>query len=159
MLIAGGKCFGLCNIRWKISQLFSALFLEILCMRNYAACLWWLDELYDIYIYMEITHVQWLWKPPDMLTESCQKAIHLQCKNCNILKKNERSIKIEGGWNWGGHYLIAKTSSFLKEHNQPLGWSGDQALWQSSIEFCLGQIQRPNCLSLPSKTYNEPEIK
>lgn len=35
MLITGGKCFGLCNIRWKISQLFSALFLEILCMRNY----------------------------------------------------------------------------------------------------------------------------
>lgn len=35
MLITGGKCFGLYNIRWKISQLFSALFLEILCMRNY----------------------------------------------------------------------------------------------------------------------------
>lgn len=157
MLIAGGKCFGLCNIRWKISQLFSALFLEILCMRNYAACLWWLDELYDIYI----------WK----LLMSNDFGSHLTCwpravrrlficsvKIAIYLKKMKGALRLKG-WNWGGHYLIAKTSSFLKEHSQPLGWRGDQALQQSSIEFCLGQIQRPNCLSLPSKTYSEPEIK
>lgn len=138
MLIAGGKCFGLCNIRWKIYQFFSALFLKSFAWEiTLPVC----DDSVNYFIYMEITHVKWLWKPSNTLRESCQKAIHVQCKNCNILGKvylrGALRLKVVG--TEGGHYLIAKTSYFLKEYQQPLGWRGVQALWQSSREFSLGQ--------------------
>lgn len=84
MLITGGKCFELCNIRWKIYQFFSALFLK---SSAWEITLPFCDDSVNYFIYMEIAHVQWLWKPSDMLRESCQKAICVQCKNCNILQK------------------------------------------------------------------------
>lgn len=156
MLITGGTCFGLCNIRWKISQLFSPLFLEILCMRSYAACLWW---LYELNIYMEITHVQWLWKPSDMLTERCQKDVRVQCKNCNILQKMKGVLRLKVVGTEEVIISLPKPATFWKNAKQPLWWRGIQALWLSNREFSLGQTQRPDCHLLPSKAYSEPEIK
>lgn len=66
---------------------------------------------------MEIAHVQWLWKLSDMLTESCHKAIHLQCKKCNILQKMKGALRLKMVGTEEAVISLPKPATFWKNTN------------------------------------------
>lgn len=90
-----------------------------------------------------------------MLTESCEKAICVQCKNCNILQIMTGALR----------FKVVETEETISHCQNQLLFermptaSLMERPYGRVVESSVCQTQRPDCHSLPSKAYREPEIK